>query len=283
MPDYVFSDYRPLYLSIARAVGTADFSSETTPGGQPIPRKQYVNALKVNLTSPGMQVFCSHSEETGQYTVPQFAAAKFTGGRSALVAWNGNYFDPNDAETIYGLAISNGVVVNLPEPADDPPCPWSLVFTRPGRPDSSAGVYQFQPGDPPPPAAWAAVSGNALLVRDGINVAVDSDSTQTTAARTTAGVSQDGQTLFVVTIDGDETDATPYGASLVDAGEWLVRAGAWWGVNLDGGGSTTVARIDAGTAGQAALMNVPFGREQNPGVERVVGLCFGVAVVIESA
>jgi hypothetical protein len=58
------------------------------------------------------------------------------------------------------------------------------------------------------------------------------------------------------------------GATLFETGQWLLRLGAWNGLNLDGGGSTALAKLENGSA---VLLNKPSG-----GVQRVDGNHLGV-------
>ena len=56
------------------------------------------------------------------------------------------------------------------------------------------------------------------------------------------------------------------GASLEEVGKWLKSFGAWEGLNLDGGGSTTM--VVRGENGKAKVMNVPIGNANIPGYLR---------------
>jgi hypothetical protein len=79
-----------------------------------------------------------------------------------------------------------------------------------------------------------------------------------------------------MTVDGLETNnfsAPYYGASYFDVAVLLMLAGATEAVNLDGGGSTTMGRFDNHGF---VPMNVPYGDDVNPNVERAVGNCFAV-------
>jgi hypothetical protein len=68
-------------------------------------------------------------------------------------------------------------------------------------------------------------------------------------------------------IDGRRTGWSD-GATLYETGKWLLRLGAWNGLNLDGGGSTALAKMENGTA---KLLNKP-----SSGVQRVNGNHLGV-------
>ena len=96
---------------------------------------------------------------------------------------------------------------------------------------------------------WAgvqsAVGGGPRLLVDG-QVAVDWAAEGFDAGfagslnpRTAAGISRDGRHLFLVTVDGRQ--AFSKGVTLPGMAAILKRYGAWNAINLDGGGSTTLA------------------------------------------
>ena len=62
--------------------------------------------------------------------------------------------------------------------------------------------------------------------------------------RTGFGLSQDKRFLFFLVIDGRQKGYSE-GASTVEVAELLKAAGAWTGLNMDGGGSTTLISWDA--------------------------------------
>ena len=70
-------------------------------------------------------------------------------------------------------------------------------------------------------------------------------------------------------------DADPqYGATFYDVGEWMLLFGASDAITLDGGGSTAMAIKDAN--GQCSLMNVPYGTEDSPFVQRSNAYFLGI-------
>lgn len=103
-----------------------------------------------------------------------------------------------------------------------------------------------------------AVSGAQRLVVEG----VQTDAQQVEAARTAIGVSRDGTEITVVTIDGRAGDSR--GMTLQELGDLMVDLGVHNAVNLDGGGSTTLAVRRPGTT-EAEIANRP-----SDGSERVV-------------
>ncbi len=91
--------------------------------------------------------------------------------------------------------------------------------------------------------------------------------------RTAVGISENERYLYMMTIDGRRTGHSD-GADYKDTGDWLVRFGSYNGLNLDGGGSTTMV-MDDGLGGYD-LLNVPSGSK-----ERWNGSNIGVRVIPE--
>jgi len=88
--------------------------------------------------------------------------------------------------------------------------------------------------------------GWPVIVNDGKSVAEYADIVEgtfprfsaTRHPRTAAGVSRDGSTLYLVTVDGRrESDS---GMSLSELAETMMQLGAYEAMNFDGGGSTTM-------------------------------------------
>ena len=123
----------------------------------------------------------------------------------------------------------------------------------------------FRPNDGP---IGMIVGGWPRIVRDGIVIAASVDSVEGTFPRFSAtrhprsgvGFSRDSTTLYLVTVDGRQESSD--GMSLVEFGEEMRRDGVWQGLNLDGGGSTTlvvgdhVANKPSDASGERAVGNV---------------------------
>lgn len=105
-----------------------------------------------------------------------------------------------------------------------------------------------------------AVGGNVLLVNQGKALtSFQADKSITSInSRTAVGVSQDGKTLYMVTIDASK------GVYLDELAKIMAELGSYRAVNFDGGGSTTLATRMLGET-HASLSNRPSG-----GVERRV-------------
>ncbi|HEX6576661.1 MAG TPA: phosphodiester glycosidase family protein, partial [Gemmatimonadaceae bacterium] len=117
------------------------------------------------------------------------------------------------------------------------------------------------------------MGGWPVIVNDGKSVAEYSDFVEGTFPRFSAqrhprtgvGISKDGITLYLMTVDGRrESDG---GMTLAELAQMMIRLGAYEAMNFDGGGSTTIV-VDG------KLMNRPS--DQNG--ERAVGSALLVVV-----
>mgnify|MGYP001088029876 CR=1 FL=1 len=99
-----------------------------------------------------------------------------------------------------------------------------------------------------------AVGGNVLLVDQGKPLSsFPADKSITSLSyRTAVGVSQDGKTLYMVTVSGNK------GIYLDELARIMAELGSWRAVNFDGGGSTTMAARVPGET-QANLAIKPMG------------------------
>lgn len=83
------------------------------------------------------------------------------------------------------------------------------------------------------------IGGHTILVNGG-QAATFSRSTSSLGgyrARTALGYSQDGQYAYVIAVEKNDNSA---GMSLAELQSFMTDIGVWKGLNLDGGGSTTM-------------------------------------------
>lgn len=110
----------------------------------------------------------------------------------------------------------------------------------------------------------AAVGGQALLVEDGHLPAYFTQNISGKVARTTVGISKDEKTLYLVAVERmAAADGTliSRGMTQEELADFLISIGVWRAVNLDGGGSTTMAARHLGDF-EASLVNNPQGSSQ---------------------
>jgi hypothetical protein len=230
--------------------------------------------MRIDLHDPDLQMFsdppctnCPFGYETLGLTTSGFLKAY---GVQAAV--NANFYSPCCSATpgtpmdVFGLSISKGRVVSAQEPLSEN---TALLFTTNKQviiintnwpPINTAGIY-------------TAVCGRYPLVINGVNIGNDATSSiPGLQPRAAAGVSQDGRYLYLITIDGRQPGYSD-GAIDPQTADWLIRFGSYNGINLDGGGSTTMVMADC--AGNPIQLNVPID-QGIPHHERVIGNHLGV-------
>ncbi|MEU9414750.1 phosphodiester glycosidase family protein [Streptomyces sp. NPDC048272] len=104
------------------------------------------------------------------------------------------------------------------------------------------------------PAPLAAVGGREPLVVAGVPQNHDGEPNNTAAPRTAVGLSRDGRSLRLVTVDGRMPASG--GLTLTGLGRLMRRLGSHEALNLDGGGSSTLLAALAGAAAPT-LENTP--------------------------
>jgi exopolysaccharide biosynthesis protein len=108
---------------------------------------------------------------------------------------------------------------------------------------------------------WAAVAGSGIVLQDGGKPeGVIAPANNPAHPRTAVGVSQDGRYLILLVIDGRQPGYSE-GATLGEVADWLIRFGAHDGLNLDGGGSTTLVREERDAL---IVVNRPSGAARRP-------------------
>jgi len=123
----------------------------------------------------------------------------------------------------------------------------------------------------PPRNIFSAISGDRMLVLKG-EVVEDLNDTRR-EPRTAIGISENGRYLILVVVDGRQPFYSD-GATFVELAELLIKFDVYYGMNLDGGGSSTMVIEEDG---QPVILNSPIDN-YIPGRERPVANHFGVYI-----
>jgi len=260
--DFTMTGWEPIFKGVEHASG------HTVPGGADL-RFMVVQALRVDLTDPDVTLFtdprANNGAETAGYTTSGFLKTY-----GVQVAINASFFDPCCSTPsgapmfVTGISICTGVVVSAQESLTDSSM---IMFTK-------AKVGSIVSNNFPPQGTngiWNAVAGHYVILQNGVNIGFSTPEATTVNPRTAAGLSQDGRYLIMMTIDGRQSGISD-GAWDSETAAWLIRWGAYNGLQLDGGGST--AMIKASCDGSPIQVNVPI--NCGPGCERVVANHLGV-------
>ncbi len=167
---------------------------------------------------------------------------------------------------IFQMVVVNGVVSQFldAQPAAPIPDNGFVVVTRK---DGAAKLQQaFALGDavtmnigttPDWTKCKMAVSGSSMLVKDGVipqTFSFTAADVMIKSPKTSIGSSKDGKTIYFVTVDGRQTSSI--GLTQKDMALFMKSIGAYNAINMDGGGSTTMAARPLGSD-TVKVMNKP--------------------------
>jgi exopolysaccharide biosynthesis protein len=235
---------------------TSGYASGVTSPTNSTPRSQAINAMRIDLRDPDIRFFSTPDNGSVIGDTTAQTTASFLETYDLQVAINANFFSPccaasADPKDVLGLAVSNGTVVSPSDYNAIPPGgpAYSLALTA----GNEALIKYFAPGADVS-SLHTAVTGGPLLLGDGRIMVAETpqNAFYDTNPRTAVGLSADAQYLYLMTIDGRQPGYSD-GATLYETAEWLMMMGAWQGLNLDGGGSTTMVRADDN--GDALVLN----------------------------
>ncbi len=250
-----------LFASAADAEVLFDWTTATnlSPGVKWVkydttsPRLLSINVVQVDTWTPRLRFttigrrnnWVSNVSETDKFTTRQWINASQSTERPISLAINATPWSPFPSEdsvpaNLRGLVVSDGILVspgtsNVPAfIVDDFGVP-RIQITPP-----SIDITQID----------VAVAGFSIVLTNG----VPSVTPLTLEPRTGFGISADQRYVYLMAIDGRRYSSQ--GSSIGEVGQWLKFFGAWSGINMDGGGSTTLARWNTSTQ-SAQLLNVP--------------------------
>jgi hypothetical protein len=261
--------------------------ANTQPEAVPIRRwdevrsnpRLHLHFVQVDLRDPSVavRVFRSGNDPDGaEPWETTLATVRTVAEREHLdVAVNGNFFMTKDSIALFGRrtpyfpgnwarvvgwAMSDGVLwANEPASA-------SLIV-------DGSGKIHISRYDRIPENTKQIVSGSQLLVAEGRNIAAGTD----LGPRTAVGINKDGTTLTLLVIDG-RRPAYSAGMTFPQLADEMIRLGCSEALNLDGGGSSTLAVRDQST-GQIKIANRPSDGHDLPipmSVERPVAAVLGI-------
>ena len=265
------------------------------------PRAVHMHIVQIDLRAPGLRFKLSAPAGTRE-TVRQATLDYLTQER-AQIAINAHFFQPFPSDEkeawVIGLAASDGRVYSgFESPEQAYAIARDATALNIDRENRAAVVHR----DPrsldgksvrEPVVLWTAVAGSAQIVTDGVKTLpeyVDREHPygaltpggpgdfsnekswyDVATARTAIGLSRHGRTLTLFTVDvrgGSEGMRVGEVADLL-----MADYGVWNALNLDGGGSTSMAMEDPATHTRA-MVNVSSDRDNPSG--RSVGSSLAV-------
>jgi len=119
---------------------------------------------------------------------------------------------------------------------------------------------------------YNAVSGLNLMLKVGKSIITPRFEETEPHPRTAVGLDKSDKRLILLLVDGRQPNYSE-GVLLPELAELMREFGIWNGINLDGGGSTTL--VIRGRNGQPEVLNCPIGN-RIPGRERPVANHLGI-------
>lgn len=238
-----------------------------------LPRPVMIHVITIRLNTPGLRAFVTPANNIGDKTeTSAMATSEFVRKFGVQLAINANFFfpfreetpwdfypRPSDRVNLVGQAISDGKAYSLPDTG------WATLCFLPNR-------ARIEESGNCLPETQQAVAGNALLVKAGKPVGLSPEDVRQDKPypRTAVGLDQTGQTLWLVVVDGKQFRYSE-GLTTAELAEFMVRLGAESALNLDGGGSVTLA---AQTESGVKVLNAPI-HTRIPMRERPVAVHLG--------
>jgi hypothetical protein len=226
------------------------------------PRLMRGIAVRIDLQTPGLAFLATPGNGDRPEHTDGLKTSTFLTRYKCQLAINASPFSPIHEEEgkpqkIIGLTVSQGKLVS-PSDGGYP----ALLITKDNRVTIAEPPFDLQ-------GVYNAVCGFNIVLRQGKPVPGGKDA----HPRTAAGISRDGKTLYLLVIDGRQPKYS-MGATTEEVGRWLAHLGAYEGLNLDGGGTTTLV-IEHQNGYK--VLNRPI-HKGKPGLERVSASHLGIFV-----
>jgi len=237
------------------------------------PRPLIAHVLIIDTKVKGIEFLVTPPDSSGEKPLKARTTSQFLDEFKVQIAINGDKFLPwwshspvdyypheGDPIAPLGFTASNGKIYSIGN---------NTVGTEPTLYISRRNVLSFnnQPG-----RVYNAISGDRMLVTQG-----DVDPTlndKDLEPRTAIGINRNGRYLILIVVDGRQPFYSD-GATFAALGQLLMAQGAYMGMSLDGGGSSTM--VIEGKDGKPVILNSPVDN-YIPVRERPVGNHLGVYI-----
>jgi hypothetical protein len=237
------------------------------------PRPMIAHVLTVDTKEKGIGFLVTPPDSEGDQPLKARTTSQFLEEFDLQVAINGGGFSPwwsrspmdyyphvGDPIAPAGLTASSGQIYWTKE--EEEGTPPALFINR-------RNVLSF---NNEPSRVHNAISGDRMIVIKG-EIAPQLDN-QELDPRTAIGINRNGRYLYLIVVDGRQPLYSE-GATFQELAQLLIDQGAFMGMSLDGGGSSTMVIRDED--GSPRILNSPIDH-YIPGTERPVGTHLGIYV-----
>jgi hypothetical protein len=240
-----------------------------------VPRPMVIHVVTVDTKSKGISFLVTPPDSQSATPLNARTTTQFLEEFNVEIAVNGDRFFPwwsrspadyyphvGDSVTPFGFSASKGDVYWLGDIGNEGGTPPTLYISR-------RNVLSLNDR---PNRVYNAISGERMLVERGEIIPGLND--EELDPRTAIGINRNGRYLYILVVDGRQPFYSE-GATFRDLAELLQKQGAYFGMAMDGGGSSTLVIRDRN--GSAQMMNSPIDNYL-PGRERPVGNHLGIYI-----
>jgi hypothetical protein len=226
------------------------------------PRPMVIHVVTIDLKANGIKTLVTSGDPDQPRPLSAKRTTQFLEDNKLQLAINGDMFQPwqdlgplgyspqpGERVTPNGFAASKGVVYS--QDTDEQPTLYIYQNNKASMNALIGKVYNAVSGFP-------LVLWNGKII-EGLGNDVD--------PRTAVGLNRAGNKLIIVIVDGRQPGYSE-GATYAEIAQILLDHKAWSGMNLDGGGSSTL--VIEGENGEPRILNSPI-HQHIPGNERPVG------------
>jgi hypothetical protein len=226
------------------------------------PRPMVIHVVTIDLKANGIKTLVTPGDPDQSRPLSAKRTTQFLADNKLQLAINGDMFSPwqdlgplgyspqpGERVTPNGFAASKGVVYS--QDTDEQPTLYIYQNNKASMNALIGKVYNAVSGFP-------LVLWNGKII-EGLGNDVD--------PRTAVGLNRAGNKLIIVIVDGRQPGYSE-GATYTELAQILLDHKAWSGMNLDGGGSSTL--VIEGENGEPQILNSPI-HQHIPGNERPVG------------
>jgi hypothetical protein len=239
-----------------------------------LPRPMIAHVLTIDTREKGLGFLVTPPDSEGEKPLQARTTSQFLEEFDLQIAVNGDKFLPwwshgptdyyphvGDPVAPVGFSASSGDVYWLGD--------FEEVGIEPTLYINRRNVLSF---NNQPNRVFNAISGDRMIVIKG-QAAPDLND-KGLEPRTAIGANRNGRYLYIIVVDGRQPLYSD-GATFADLAQLLIDQGAFMGMSLDGGGSSTL--VIEGEDGEPEILNSPIDI-YIPGRERPVGNHLGIYV-----
>jgi GH25 family lysozyme M1 (1,4-beta-N-acetylmuramidase)/exopolysaccharide biosynthesis protein len=235
-----------------------------------VPRANVIHVMAIDLQTAKLEFLVTPSPNTSNVLCTR-VTSKFLEEFKVHVAINGGYFSYVDASVDPNIYCPNG---GLPVRVSDYAASRGKIYSpqKTAQPIIYIGQRNQVTINKEQGKVFNAISGDRIVVENGVvvkNLAANAPN-----PRTAVGLSKNARWLTLMVVDGRQAGYSE-GVTFPELAELLISFGVHTGVNMDGGGSSTMSI--KGFDGKARNLNSPIDMAK-PGRERAVANHLGLFI-----